>query len=419
MTDAPAMMTTDPLNETPRFTGPAQEIAPDVFIYPEFVNSYAVRTEAGLLLIDPGRRLAAPRVHAAIRSWSDLPVHTCVYTHGHLDHAFGLGPFLAAGDRPHIVAQENLPARFHRYRQTQGYNEIINQRQFGDDLIRFGVDQFDWPTLTFRDSLAQTIGGVEVRYQAEKGETDDHCYVWLPQKKYLFCGDLIIWRAPNCGNPQKVQRYPVEWADALERMAALDARWLFPGHGPAVHGEDNVRRVLTETAQYLRHIVQQVLERLNAGQSHGEIVEAVTSDPELSRRPYLLELYDHPQFIVRNLLRRWGGWWNGIAADLLPAATGDQASEIAHLAGGVDALIRRGRELLGQGNSTMAAHLAEWASRAAPADRSAQEFKRDVYEFCVARTENLMAQGVYRYAMNEAQDALGESRRLRTGPRTL
>ena len=302
------MLTDDPLHATPQFRGPPVEVAPDVFMHPLFVNVYAMKTPVGLLLVDPGTKPGGPAVHAAIRGWSRDPLHTVVYTHGHLDHAFGLKPFLAEGVSPHIVAQENCPERFKRYTLTHGYNEIINRRQFGDNRINF-PNEFDWPTLTFRDSLVQRMGDLELRYAAAKGETDDHCYVWLPQKGYLFCGDLIVWRSPNCGNPQKVQRYPVEWAEALEKMAALDAEWLFPGHGLVVRGKDAVRRVLTETAQYLRHIIDQVLPRLNAGESPDDIFHAVNSDPELASRPYLLEQYDHPKFIVRNLIRRWGGWW--------------------------------------------------------------------------------------------------------------
>jgi alkyl sulfatase BDS1-like metallo-beta-lactamase superfamily hydrolase len=107
-------------------------------------------------------------------------------------------------------------------------------------------------------------------------------------------------------------------------------------------------------------------------------------------------------------LRLWGGWWNGIAADLLPATSQAQAAEIAKLAGGVAALVQRGRTLLQAGDAVMAAHVAEWATRAAPDDRSAQELKRDVYARRLAEARALMAQGIFRAAMNDAKQALGE-----------
>lgn len=418
MSYTPAMVTEDPRGAKPRFSGPAEEVAPGVFMYSVFVNTYAMKTQDGLLLIDPGTMRGAASAHQAIRGWTGEPVHTIVYTHGHIDHAFGGKPFLAEGAVRNIVAQENCVGRFQRYSLTHGYNQIINQRQFGSDKLRF-PDEFDWPTLTFRDGLVQSMGGLEIRYRAAKGETDDHCYIWVPEKSYLFSGDLIIWRSPNCGNPQKVQRYPIEWAEALEEMAALDAEWLFPGHGLVVHGRAEVRRVLTETARYLRHIIDQVVPLLNAGKSPEEIVASVDSDPELAARPYLLELYDHPKFIVHNLIRRWGGWWNGNAADLFPASSVRQAQEIAALAGGASALIARGRALLDQGDLDMACHVAEWAIRVAPDDRAALELKRDVYEKRGAATGNLMAQGIYRGAMNEALDALGQERAQRAGHQSL
>lgn len=402
------MVTTDPVQAKLQTFASPQEVAPGVLMHAAFVNTYAMRTPAGLLLVDPGLTVTSQGVHSAVRAWSDAPLHTAVYTHGHADHAFGLRAFLDAGERPHIIAQENCPKRFQRYHLTHGLNAHINQRQFSTPQPIF-PDQFDWPTLTFRDSLMQKLGDLEVRYYAAKGETDDHCYVWVPEHSYLFTGDLIVWVSPNCGNPQKVQRYPVEWAEALERMAGLDAEWLFPGHGLVVHGKAAVRMVLTDTARYLRVIIDQVLTRLNAGQTPEEIFHAVEPDQELSTRAYLQPRYDHPKFIVRNLLRLWGGWWNGNAADLLPATWEAQAKEIASLAGGVATLVERGRLLFAQGEVVMAAHLAEWATRADPTDPTAQMLKRDVYAKRLADAPALMAQGIFRAAMNEARQALGEA----------
>jgi hypothetical protein len=43
--------------------------------------------------------------------------------------------------------------------------------------------------------------------------------------------DYIV---PNCGNPQKAQRYPFEWIQALRKMASFHADMLLPGHGPPI-----------------------------------------------------------------------------------------------------------------------------------------------------------------------------------------
>lgn len=401
------MVSTDPTTTTPVFFGDPGEVAPGVFMHPAFVNTYGLRTPDGVVVIDPGLTHASSTVYDAIHAWCADPVRAAVYTHGHADHAFGLRAFLEAGERPEIVAQENCVARFQRYRAMNGLNGQINMRQFGLPMPVF-PKRFDWPTLLVRDVVAQRFGDLDVEYHSARGETDDHLWVWVPTHRYLFTGDLIIWQAPNCGNPQKVQRYPEDWATALETMAGLEPEWLFPGHGPALHGREAVRLLLTETARYLRVIVDQVRERMNAGQTPDEIFHAVDPDPELAKRTFLQPTYDHPKFIVRNLLRLWGGWWNGNAADLLPATPAAQATEIAALAGGVGALVARGRSLLEGGDATMASHLAEWATRAAPGDRRAQALKRDVYRKLHADAAALMARGIYRAAMNDAERALGE-----------
>jgi len=402
------MVTRDPLAAEPAFFGTPAEVAPDVFMHPVFVNSYALRTSAGLVLVDPGFGETSRGLRSTVRAWSDAPLMVAVYTHGHADHAFGMRAFLAAGERPKIVAQENCAARFRRYEALHGWNARINQRQFGLPEPIF-PRHFDWPTTWVRDRLGLPLGDVTLDLHAARGETDDALWVWVPERRYLFTGDLVIWQAPNCGNPQKMQRYPEDWADALDAMAGLGAAWLFPGHGLVVEGEAAVRQVLVDGARYLRGIVDAVRERLNAGERPEDIAHAVHPDPELAARPYLAATYDHPTFIVRNLLRLWAGWWNGNAADLLPATPAALAHEVTALAGGTDALTARVRALLDAGDATLAAHLVEWAVRAAPEDRNTQAAKRDVYRVLFSASDCLMARGIYRAALNDAERALGEA----------
>src|SRR5262249_51933884 len=103
---ASSMLIRDPLSATPTFFGDPGEVAPDVFMYPAFVNTYALRTPDGLLLVDPGFTHTSDLIYGGVRAWSDAPLRVAVYTHGHADHAFGLRAWLAAGERPGIVAQE-------------------------------------------------------------------------------------------------------------------------------------------------------------------------------------------------------------------------------------------------------------------------------------------------------------------------
>ena len=108
----------------------------------------------------------------------------------------------------------------------------------------------------------------------EKGETDDHTVTWLPGRKVACCGDLFIWASPNAGNPQKVQRYPLEWAQALRRIVALEPECLLPGHDLPVVGRERVSRALADTARLLESLVGQTLGIMNGG---GRLDDAIHS----------------------------------------------------------------------------------------------------------------------------------------------
>lgn len=177
-------------------------------------------TDDGLVLVDTGTVQFSPILAAAIREKTDAAVHTAIYTHGHVDHAFGLASFLIEGqDPPTVIGHEAMSARFERYARTPAHNTAVNNRQFSgvaDQDTMGGAAEVRWehpthlPTRTFADEVTIKVGEVTFELHHCRGETDDHTWVYCPDRGVLCPGDLIIWGVPNAGNPQKVQRYP--WA---------------------------------------------------------------------------------------------------------------------------------------------------------------------------------------------------------------
>ncbi|HUS63866.1 MAG TPA: alkyl sulfatase dimerization domain-containing protein, partial [Kofleriaceae bacterium] len=202
-------------------------------------------------------------------------------------------------------------------------------------------------------------------------------------------------------NPQKVQRYPREWAQALRQMAALRPALLLPGHGPPITGEERVQAALTETAELLESLCEQVLELMNAGARLDEVMTTVRAPAHLLERPYLRPIYDDPSFIVRNLWRLYGGWWDGNPASLKPAPDAKVAAELAALSGGAGKLAARGEALAVAGDLPLACHLVELAAQAAPGDAEIRAIRARVYTARANGEASLMAQGVYRSAAEE------------------
>ncbi len=345
-------------------------------------------------MIDTGSFFLAGSNHSNVREWSKSPARLAIYTHGHVDHAFGLDPFEAEA-RAEVVAHEAVKDRFDRYQLTAGYNESINARQFG---MAAWPKQYRYPDKTYRSRLDLELGGEKLELHHARGETDDHTWVWLPERKVLCTGDLFIWASPNCGNPQKVQRFPREWAAALRTMAELGPETLFPGHGMPILGKDRVAQALSETAELLETLVDQTLALMNAGARLDRVLAEVRAPERLLARPYLRPVYDEPEFIVRNLWRLYGGWYDGNPARLKPPRDADVARELAALSGGAGKLAARAAELSAAGDHALACHLAELAAEAAPDDASVRSIRGNVYATRAEAETSLMARGVYRAA---------------------
>ncbi len=384
-----------------------EELDAGVGVVESFSNVVSFDTADGHVLFDVSHALSAPSVIEQFRRHSTAEVRTAVYTHGHTDHVGGAAAFDAdAADRGHrrieYVGHEAIPARFDRYKTTNGYNGHINMRQFRLPSPMFPSD-FVYPDVTYRDTTTLDVGGRVFELHHARGETDDHTWAWVPDAKAIVVGDFFIWQFPNAGNPQKVQRYALDWAVALRRMAALSPELMLPAHGPAIGGRERVAMVLNDTAAALEHLHDSTLALMNAGARLDDIIHAVRLPDDLAGKPYLRATYDEPEFVVRNIWRLYGGWYDGNPANLKPAKDMDVAREMAALAGGAEVLARRGEELAAAGDLRLACHLVEMAALAEPESRSVHAIRADVYEQRRRSESSLMATGIFRAASHDSR----------------
>jgi len=384
------------------------ELGPRTAFFPRFANVAAFDTGEGLVLVDTGEFRTAEELVGAVRAWRpDSDVRQVVYTHGHVDHVFGafhLDADAAArgAERPEVLAHEAVAARFDLYTETAGYNAWINRRQFQAPDIEWPT-RYRYPDTTYRTRHSLRSGGLDFELVHAKGETDDATYVWVPELRTLCTGDLFIWNAPNAGNPQKVQRFPVEWARALREMQALGAELLLPGHGVPIVGAERVASALGDTAELLESLCSQTLALMNAGARLDEVLQQVVVPAELLERPFLHPAYDEPEFVIRNVWRLYGGWYDQNPAHLKPAAEAALAAEFARAAGGAQALADRALALLAEGELRLACHLAETAALAAPEDRAIAGTRAEVYTRRAEQESSTMARGVFGWAAAESR----------------
>jgi alkyl sulfatase BDS1-like metallo-beta-lactamase superfamily hydrolase len=345
------------------------------------VNCAVFETDEGLVVVDTGMAPGGPAILQAIRTVSDAPIHTIVYTHAHVDHC--MGTWALMDDAPEVIAHVDAPARFERYVKLRG----SVSRYMSQPLASFPASDADWvpPTRTFRDTLSITIGGERFDLVHRRGETDDQLYVSVPSRRAVASADYYQGFLPNAGNGKRVQRYVEEWAVALREMAALEPLHLLPAHGEPVENDPaHIAEVLGVHAEALEHIVEHTLAGLNARERQDVVADSLEMPSHLAGHPALNEQYVSPADISRMVMKQYCGWWDDIPSHWAPARFDEQAAVICELAGGVDRVVERARELADV-DPRMACHLVDWAWYADPADPATA---RAVIELYTSRVVN-------------------------------
>ena len=361
-----------------------EAVAPNTWIiYMPLVNAVVFETSGGLVLVDAGMAAAGPAIRELIASVTGAPIHTIIYTHCHVDHAYGTWALM--DDNPHVVAQADLPACFDRYIELPGSlakymgQPVSSLPSSRDDLV--------YPTQTFRGEMTLTVGGEDFVLRARPGETEDQLYVWVPDRKALATADYYQGFLPNTGNGKRVQRYPEEWAGALREMAAENATLLLPAHGEALTDPALIQENLTVLAEALEWVIDRTKEELNNGTRQDLVYRSLDVPDHLLTHPTLNQQCVSWEDISKMVMRRYVGWWDDIPSHWTDASFDAQSAAITELAGGVAALDRRARALMDE-DIVMASHIADWAWFGDPGDPVAQRLLIDVYAHRIVNTES-------------------------------
>ena len=133
-------------------------------------------------------------------------------------------------------------------------------------------------------------------------------------------GDFIVSSLPNAGTPFRVQRYVLEWAEALEEMAGSGPTPSCPGTAGVF--TERRQEMLRPRPRALRYLDGEVVRRLNDGQWQEQILAEVELPADLAESPYLQPLYGCTAFAVRDVMRRYMGWYDGNPSMLFPSEPG-------------------------------------------------------------------------------------------------
>ena len=260
-----------------------QEVAAGIYAYlqPDWTwminnTGFLVGSE-GVTVVDSCG--TEPRTRAflqAIRTVSDQPRRTLINTHHHGDHTYGNWLFPEAT----IIGHEKC-------RQAVIATGLNTQRLFPS--ANFGEVQIRPPFVTFAEGLTVYVDDLRLEvFHLGPAHTTNDSVVWIPEKKVLFAGDLVF---KHC-TPFVLEGAIASYFPALDRLRALGAETIVPGHGPVCGPE-----AFDEVAEYLRFVQKVARAGVAAGLSPLEAARTADLGP-------YAELAD-PERIVGNLYRAY------------------------------------------------------------------------------------------------------------------
>ena len=241
-------------------------------------NMGVIETPIGNISIDTTS--TERRMHAYLRSMREATgrdLRYIVYTHSHPDHSNGASMVPDAD----VIAHREAAAELQR---PQPVPPHVFERFVRGDI------QPRPPTVVFDDSLTLHAGDHTVRivHPGDTAHTKGDAYVWLPESRVLFAGDLIF----HGGTPFLMSGSPRGWLAALDGLRALQPEVIVPGHGD-IGGPE----LIDEVADYLRFVVEVAVSARARGLSPLQAARQL----DLARFAGLLD----PERIVGNLHRAY------------------------------------------------------------------------------------------------------------------
>ena len=274
---------------------PVAEVAPGVFVHlgkplaleaaghDDIANLGFIIGSRCVAVIDTGGSVRIGRaLRGAIRARTTLPGCYVIKTHVHVDHVLGNDAFQAPAT--HFIGHAQLATALSQSREffLKNYAGDLDAPPSPQQII--GPDT----TVAIDTDLELDLGARRLHLRAwPKAHTDSDLTVFDDSTATLWTGDLLfVQRTPALDGSIK------GWLAALERMNALPAKHVVPGHGPP-------SRDLPAALEPQRRYLQALLVGLRQEIADGKPLQAAIREVNPEHSGWLLWDETHPRNVAR------------------------------------------------------------------------------------------------------------------------
>jgi alkyl sulfatase BDS1-like metallo-beta-lactamase superfamily hydrolase len=359
-----------------------------------------IDTEEGVVLIDTlDTYRAATQTAERIKG----PIKYIIYTHGHTDHVYGAAAFIK--DNSVIIANLYLPDRLDRYKMLYQHRARISAQQFNlpenPEKTLLSLERMVYPTQTFQGDMTIQLGGKTFELHTARAETDDVCWIWVPEIRSAFIGDLMIGSFPNIGNPWKPTRYALDWAKTLEKVRALNPEYLFCNGAAILYQGQQAREALDDHIEVIRSLHDQVVDGINRKMHITEMIRTIKIPEHLKGSPYLSSAYSRTEFFVYNVYHWYHGYFDGNPANLLPRPEKEVKTALLELIGDPERILDKARALKKQGQAQLGLQVLDVLIGADPENIEARRLRIELLEDLGQEDTCLMSRNTWVYFIEQ------------------
>ena len=218
-----------------------------------------VLTAEGIVLIDSGGSLkGAKAIHKIIKTVTRKPIRYVINSGGQDHRWFGNDYFSSLGAK--IISSAEAK-KDHKTRLASQWTRV--ETLIGKEAIKGTKEKF--ADIVFANEHKFSVGGIQFElYHKGQAHTPGDAYIWLPQSKVMFTGDIVYTeRMLGIGE----QSNSKSWLQVFNSMAEFKPKHLVPGHGAAT----TLNKAIKDTRDYLSFLREKVSLFIESGGGAHEI----------------------------------------------------------------------------------------------------------------------------------------------------